>query len=408
MTHGTSGRLFAAVPILAWLALLIAPNPQPAYAQLATTRVQGKDMRVLYANAADIAEGKRAAEKVCAGCHGVNGVSLTEGIPHLAGQRPVYLYLELKAYQSGVRGSSAMRDAVQLLSDDALMKTAAYYASLDPPVPARSAPAAAAKSDPLQAAKAAAAGCGGCHGDDGVSKTPGTPSLAGMDPKYLAAAMKAYKSGQRKNDVMGSMVAALSDADIANLGVYYALQKPAPPPSTKPGDPAAGKAASAACAGCHGDTGVATAAGTPSLAGQDAEYLTEALAAYKRGERKDETMKPLAESLDQTGMRNLAAYFATQKPQAAKVARPLTTAEWVQRCDRCHGPNGNSTDPSLPALAAQRVDYLTKVLRAYRTGERRSPQMAAMSDVLSEADIQGLAAYYARQNARAVVYVLTR
>jgi cytochrome c553 len=88
------------------------------------------------------------------------------------------------------------------------------------------------------------------------------------------------------------------------------------------------------------------------------------------------------------------------------VRKPLTTAEWAQRCDRCHGVDGNSTDPRLPALSAQRVDYLEKVLHAYRTGERKSPQMAAMSDVLTEADVENLAGYYARQKARAVVYVV--
>lgn len=86
--------------------------------------------------------------------------------------------------------------------------------------------------------------------------------------------------------------------------------------------------------------------------------------------------------------------------------KPPTTAEWAQRCDRCHGVDGNSTDPRLPALAAQRVDYLENVLHAYRTGERKSPQMAAMSDLLTEADVENLAAYYARQKARAVVYVI--
>jgi cytochrome c553 len=83
----------------------------------------------------------------------------------------------------------------------------------------------------------------------------------------------------------------------------------------------------------------------------------------------------------------------------------LTTAEWAQRCDRCHGVDGNSSDPRLPALAAQRVDYLEKVLHAYRTGARKSPQMAAMSEGLTEADVANLSAYYARQKARAVVYI---
>jgi len=56
-------------------------------------------------------------------------------------------------------------------------------------------------------------------------------------------------------------------------------------------------------------------------------------------------------------------------------------------------------------LAAQRFDYLEKVLQAYRTGARKSPAMAAMSEVLTEADVENLAAHYARQKARAVVYI---
>jgi cytochrome c553 len=88
------------------------------------------------------------------------------------------------------------------------------------------------------------------------------------------------------------------------------------------------------------------------------------------------------------------------------VRKPLTVAQWVERCDRCHGVNGNSTDPRSPALAAQRIDYHERVLRAYQKGERKSAEMAAMSPLLTDADIEGLAAYYARQRARSVVYVI--
>ena len=101
----------------------------------------------------------------------------------------------------------------------------------------------------------------------------------------------------------------------------------------------------------------------------------------------------------------MAAWYAAQQPQPPKIRKPLTSAEWAQRCDRCHGTGGNSTDPRMPALAGQRVDYLQKVLHAYRTGTRKSPQMAAMSDVLSEADVENLATWYSRQKPRAVVYV---
>jgi cytochrome c553 len=235
---------------------------------------------------------------------------------------------------------------------------------------------------------------------------PGMPSLVGLDPKYLVAAMKAYKGGQRKHDVMKSMLSTIADANLNNIALYYALLKPARSKNPAPGDQAAGKTAAAACAGCHGDQGVSGNPVNPSLAGQDAQYLGAALRAYKDGSRVEETMKGPAASLDDPVIRNLAAYYAAQQPRPPKVRKPLTAAEWAQRCDRCHGVNGNSTDIRSPALAAQRVEYLEKVLHAYRTGARKSSPMAAMSDVLSEADVENLAAYYARQKARAVVYVI--
>lgn len=367
----------------------------------------GDDLRAVYATAADVAEGKRVADTTCARCHGANGISTIKGIPHLAGQRPAYLNLELRAYQTGKRGNDMMDGAVKFLSDDALVKVAAYYASLEPVRPsADSGKAAPARLDPVQAGKAAAAGCAGCHGGAGVSKTPGTPNLVGLDPKYFVAAMKAYKNAQRKNDVMKSMASTVNDADLDNIALYYALQKPARAQTPAPGDRAAGKAATAACAGCHGDVGVSGSATTPSIAGQDSQYFAAALKAYKDGSRSDDTMKSLAASLDERAVRNVAAFYAAQQPQAPKVRKPLTVAEWAQRCDRCHGVNGNSTDPRSPALAGQRVEYLQKVLRAYRTGARKSPEMAAMSEGLSDTDVDSLAAHYARQTARAVVYVV--
>ena len=139
---------------------------------------------------ADVADGKRIAEATCAGCHGSNGISRVQGVPHLAGQRPAYLYLELRAYQSGARAASAMSNAVKPLNDSALVKLAAYYGSLEPAQPTAAGKTALAKPDPLQAGKTAAAGCAGCHGDVGISKTSGTPSLVGLDPKYLVTAMR--------------------------------------------------------------------------------------------------------------------------------------------------------------------------------------------------------------------------
>ena len=367
------------------------------------------DLRPLYADAGDIAEGKRLADSSCAGCHGANGISASPGVPNLAGQRPVYLYFELRAYQSGVRGDSAMNNAVKFLNDDALVKVAAYFASLDPaqPRPASGLAAVVPKPDALQAGKSAAAACTGCHGEAGITKTPGMPSLVGLDPKYFVTAINDYKTGQRKNELMKSMAVAISDANAKNIALYFALQKPAPAKTPAPGDPVAGKAAADACAGCHGEQGVSATPTTPSLAGQDAEYVTAALRGYKDGTRNNETMKGLATPLDDSKIKNLAAYYATQQPQAPNVRKPLTTQEWTERCERCHGLNGNSTNPRLPALAGQRTDYLIKVLHAYRTGARKSPEMAAMSGDLTENDIDNLAAYFAGQRARSVLYIVT-
>lgn len=383
-------------------------DPENAATQPAVTVAADSDLRAVYANAADIAEGKSLAEASCSGCHGANGISETEGVPNLAGQRPAYLHLELRVYQAGGRGDSDMNNAVKFLSDDALLKVAAYYASLDPAPEgaAKATRAVTSEPDPVQVGKTAAAVCTGCHGVAGISNTPGTPSLAGLDPKYLVAAMSGYKSGRRKHDLMKALLGPIGDTDLANIALYYALQKPDRAQTPASGDQTAGKAAGAACAGCHGEQGVSTNPTVPSLAGQDAQYLAAAIKAYKDGTRDDATMKGLVASLDADAIQNLATFYRAQQPQSPNVRKPLTTAEWTQRCDRCHGVNGNSADPRSPALAGQRVDYLKKVLDAYRTGARKSPQMAAMSAGLTEEDIEKLAAYYAHQNARAFVYVI--
>ena len=361
-------------------------------------------MRAANASPAEVAEGKTLADTTCARCHGAKGISTAKGVPHIAGQRPAYLHLEMKAYQGAVRSNKSMEAAVKFLSNDALVKVAAYYASLDPPSPGSAKPSPA-KPDPVQSGKAAATGCAGCHGEGGLSNTGGVPNLVGEDPKFLVAAMKAYKSGHRKNEMMKTLLADVTDTGMGNIALYYALQKPAKAKTPSPGDKAAGKTAAADCSGCHGDQGVSGNPATPSLAGQDAEYLVDALKAYKNNTRSDDTMKTLAAAMDDRTMKNLAAYYANLQPQAPKVQKPLTTVEMAQKCDRCHGLNGNSTDPRIPALAAQRSDYMETVLRAYQKGERRNTSMAAMSSGLSDAEIDNLSSHYAQQKARAVVFM---
>ena len=365
-------------------------------------------LRAATATPQDIMEGKRVAEASCASCHGLTGVGKVKDrdMPNIAGQRAGYLYDELRVYQVGGRGNTPMNNAVKFLSDDALIKVAAYYASLDPAIPVASvgAKSGPAKPDPLSAGKAAASGCAGCHGETGITSTPGMPNLSGLDPKYVVAAVKAYKGGQRKDDMMKTLVSAISDAELDNIALYFALQKPGKAKTPSPGNQAAGKTAAVACAGCHGEGGVSTGT-APSLAGQDAQYFIAAMKAYKDGSRSESAMKAPAASVDEGTIKNLAAYYANQMPQQPTVRKPLTTEQLAQRCDRCHGVGGNSTDLRVPALAAQRAEYLERVMRAYQKGERKSKAMSAMLDGVSESDIEGLAAHYARQKARAVIFL---
>ena len=393
--------------IFAACILIAGVLPASAAPAAASATSASSDLRAALATPQDIAEGKRVAESSCASCHGLNGIAKAKDkdMPNIAGQRPGYLYLEMRVYQMGGRGNTPMNNAVKFLSDDALVKVTAYYANLDPAQPAAAPSAkAAAKSDPVSAGKAAAAGCAGCHGDIGISNVAGMPNLVGLDPKYLVAAVKAYKNGQRKHDMMKTLVSAITDAELDSLALFYALQKPAKAKTPSPGNQAAGKAAAVACAGCHGEGGASTGT-APSLAGQDAQYFIDAMKSYKDGTRKDDAMKAPAASVDEATAKNMAAYYANQAPQAPKVRKPMTIEEMAQRCDRCHGVGGNSTDPRSPALAAQRQEYLERVMRGYQKGERKSTAMSAMLDGVSDGDIEALAAYYARQKARSVVYV---
>ncbi len=371
------------------------------------------EMRPLYATSDDIRDGKELADTTCSKCHGPAGISSTPGIPDLAGQRPSYVYRQLRAFQVGDRpgGGDPVHNMnlMKFFSEQALAKVAAYYASLDPgPEPEGPAPT---YDDPVAAGKAASAPCARCHGDNGVSHKEGVPSLVGINPKYLFETMQAYKQGDRpvddKNADMKKALDALSDQDLKRVALYYALQSDNLTRAQTPSPPVApiAKDALAVCAKCHGETGVSSSAATPSLAGQDASYMIKALRAYKDGTRDDDTMSPKAKKLDDVEMANFAAYFAAQGPKPVNVPKPLSPVEWADKCDRCHGVNGNSARPDVPALAGQRLDYLEKVLKAYRKGDRKGPEMDAMAAILTDADIEGIAAYYAYQKSRPAIFI---
>jgi cytochrome c553 len=167
----------------------------------------------------DLAAGKRKHAESCAGCHGADGISPNDTWPSLAGQNAAYLVRILGAYKSGAQTDVMMSPVAKSLTDAEIQNLAAYYSRLS------CKPAAGAKAAGDVAAGAALAkNCAACHGETGVGANPAWPDLAAQKAVYLANTLKAFRAGLRKDPMMASVVRGLSDADIANLAAYYAVQ----------------------------------------------------------------------------------------------------------------------------------------------------------------------------------------
>ena len=174
------------------------------------------------------------------------------------------------------------------------------------------------------------------------------------------------------------------------------------------GDAAAGgKKHAASCASCHGAAGISPNDTWPSLAGQSAAYLVRILGAYKSGDQSDVMMSPVAKTLGDSDIQNLAAYYAGLSCKAAPGEAPTDDAAAgkilaAKNCAACHGETGIGSNPAWPRLAGQKSGYLVNALKAFRAGLRKDPMMAGITRGLSDADIDNLAAYYAAQSCEPV------
>lgn len=78
----------------------------------------------------------------------------------------------------------------------------------------------------IKAGRQKALQCQTCHGlVDGLAKLPEAPNLAGQTELYLVNSLNAYKSGDRKNDMMSQIAPTLSPKDIADVAAYFASIK---------------------------------------------------------------------------------------------------------------------------------------------------------------------------------------
>jgi len=91
---------------------------------------------------------------------------------------------------------------------------------------------------------------------------------------------------------------------------------PAPAPAAPVGNPQTGRTLAYTCQGCHGVTGYKNAYPSfhvPRIGGQSAEYLTQALTEYKKGNRKHPTMQAQAQSFSDQDIADISAYLSSVK-----------------------------------------------------------------------------------------------
>jgi len=373
--------------------LILAIMLSAALAACTGKEQQATETKATTLAAVDAGAGKALAERYCKGCHGLNGKGAAPGIPNLAGQWDRYLVASLKEYDSRKRMHAALKELTGNMSEADLHNVAAFYAGLPAVAHARSSDTALVM--PYEAGKEKSRECAKCHGDDGNSKTAGVPTLAGQQAVYFVAAIQEYLRGLRKASPMHDMLRHLEKSDKENLALFYASQIPAERHSAPFGDPVAGEPLSAVCGGCHGSYGVSYDSATPTLAGQDAQYLVDAIKAY-RTTRKHAVMQRQIARLSDEEMASIAAFYTVQRSKPAEKGQRLVQ-DLAEKCDRCHAGPADNPAMVVPKIHGQDKDYLVMALRAYRDDRRESSVMHKMSLPFGDTVIESIASLYASQ-----------
>ena len=156
----------------------------------------------------DPVAGKRKTV-TCNACHGVSGF---KSMPRLGGQGAAYVVEAMRAYKTGKRSHSTMRDVAGALSERDFADLGAHYAAI-----ARAAPLAEV---PLPGLAERCATCHGTQGDAPVS--PEIAVIAGQNASYMEQTLREYRSGSRVHVVMHEQAKDLDDAQIAELAAYFA------------------------------------------------------------------------------------------------------------------------------------------------------------------------------------------
>jgi cytochrome c553 len=184
--------------------------------------------------------------------------------------------------------------------------------------------------------------------------------------------------------------------------------EPAPAPK---GDAArAQPIATTVCAACHGADGNSIGAPNPKLAGQHPEYLFKQMKNFKSSERVNPIMNGMIAAFDENQMRDLAAYFGSQKlngeqaksketlPVGQKIFRAGDASKGLPACAGCHGPSGAGIPAQFPRIGGQLADYVETQLKGFRDGSRANDPNKMMRTIalkMTDAEIKAVADYVA-------------
>ncbi|OUS27894.1 cytochrome c4 [Thalassotalea sp. 42_200_T64] len=179
-----------------------------------------------------------------------------------------------------------------------------------------------------EAGKTKAAICGACHGMDGNSLVPAYPKLAGQHPQYITKQLQDFKAAlntggkEGRNDpIMGGMVAALTEQDMADISAFFTSQTISA--STAKANPTGKKIylggdadrGITACIACHGNAGEgASLAGFPAVNSQNVEYLKIQLTKFRDASRNNDMnamMRTIASKLNDDEIAALADYMSS-------------------------------------------------------------------------------------------------
>jgi cytochrome c553 len=194
--------------------------------------------------AAIAAKGGSQGAAACVACHGAQGEgNPSAGFPRLAGLPQGYVTAQLEHFADGSRQNAVMAPVARQLTAAERTAVAAYFARLPAPA-AVNAPATFTPAD--TGAWLAERGrwdqnlpaCVQCHGPGGIGVGDAFPPLAGQSAAYLTAQLKAFKGRTRPggpDNLMATVAAKMSDADVTAVSSHFAAAAPAP------AAPAAGK-----------------------------------------------------------------------------------------------------------------------------------------------------------------------